>query len=352
MARNPYIAVEGVIGVGKTTLARLLVPELSGELLLEVFEENPFLSDFYGDRARYAFQTQIFFLLSRYRQQTATVPSAILRGPVIADYTFGKDHLFATLNLSGDELAVYERVYQALNEKMLSPDLLVYLRADHDVLMSRIAHRDRPYERNMDPLYIRSLIDAYDDFFSHYEGPHLIIDTNHLNYVHNKTDLAVVIQQIKSSLEMGTYQARLPGVAGGNGEATHDFFDTLQHTSRRLIDYQHFQISLDAAKGLSADPFYIFLNLARGTGSLSEIIRLLWEGKERLVSEGRQADAAAKKAREELRTRLSDEIADHLAELIKLSNALDIDLEEAYFARMGHSIDHSLSDSDDLKGSI
>ena len=108
MSRHPYVAIEGVIGVGKTTLARLLQPELSNsQLVLEVFEENPFLSDFYSDRTRYAFQTQIFFLLSRYRQQSSTIPKAIHHGPVVSDYTFAKDRLFAGLNLTGVELAMY-----------------------------------------------------------------------------------------------------------------------------------------------------------------------------------------------------------------------------------------------------
>ncbi|MBI3764252.1 MAG: deoxynucleoside kinase, partial [Chloroflexi bacterium] len=112
--KRVYIAIEGVIGVGKTTLARLLQSEFSAELLLEVFEENPFLSHFYTDRARYAFQTQIFFLLSRYHQQHAAVPAALERGNLIADYTFAKDALFARINLAGDELTMYQRVHDAL----------------------------------------------------------------------------------------------------------------------------------------------------------------------------------------------------------------------------------------------
>ncbi len=213
MARHPYVAIEGVIGVGKTTLARLLQPELGGELLLEEFEENPFLSDFYGDRERYAFQTQIFFLLSRYRQQISTIPRAIRRGPVVSDYTFAKDSLFAHLNLKADELAVYERVYEALNEKIPTPDLLVYLRADLDVLMARIAARDRPFERNMDPDYIESVRQGYEEFIANYdEAPVLVIDTNDLNIVSNPDDLASVVRRIRSSLEYGTYQAQLPGV--------------------------------------------------------------------------------------------------------------------------------------------
>ena len=160
-----YIAIEGVIGVGKTTLARLLQSAFDAEILLEVFEENPFLSDFYGDRARYAFQTQIFFLLSRYHQQRRGVTEVVAAGKnLLSDYTFAKDALFARINLQGDELEMYRRVHEALAEKIPLPDLLVYLRADTDVLMQRIALRDRTYERNMERGYIDELNHAYDEF--------------------------------------------------------------------------------------------------------------------------------------------------------------------------------------------
>ncbi len=209
MTRFPFIAIEGVIGVGKTTLARMLAPELGGEALLEVFEENPFLSDFYADRARYAFQTQIFFLLSRYRQQHQAVPDALIRGPLFSDYTFAKDSLFAHLNLSGDELTVYEKLHTALAEKIPTPDLLVYLRADLDTLMARIAMRDRPYERGMDRSYIDSLRLAYEGFFTAYTAsPMLVIDTNNLNIVADPQAYADVRERIRSALS-GTFQQAL-----------------------------------------------------------------------------------------------------------------------------------------------
>jgi Deoxynucleoside kinases len=185
-----YLAIEGVIGVGKTALARLLQPRFQADLLLEVFEENPFLSDFYADRQRYAFQTQIFFLLSRYRQQ-----QEVRRNdrPLIADYTFAKDRLFAHLNLQGDELATYERLHQALAEKVVLPDLVVYLQASLDVLMARIATRDRPYERGMDPAYIESLRQAYERHFASYDAtPLLVINTDGLDFVRNPQDLAYI----------------------------------------------------------------------------------------------------------------------------------------------------------------
>lgn len=194
-----YLAIEGVIGVGKTALARLLQPRFNANLLLEVFEENPFLSDFYADRERYAFQTQIFFLLSRYRQQQDV---RTLGRPLIADYTFAKDRLFAHLNLKGDELATYELLYQALAEKIVLPDLVVYLQADLDVLMARIAMRDRPYERGIDPGYIESLRQAYERHFACYTAtPLLVINTNNLDFVRSPQDLASVESQIREALE-------------------------------------------------------------------------------------------------------------------------------------------------------
>jgi len=208
-----YIAIEGVIGVGKTTLARLLQPLFQAELLLEVFEENPFLSDFYADRARYAFQTQIFFLLSRYHQQRRTVPPILAEGKnLIADYTFAKDALFARINLSGDELEMYYRVHEALAEKIPRPDLIVYLRADTDVLMQRIALRDRPYERNMEREYIEALHRAYEAFFaSPYDGtPVLTIDTSSLNFVLYPEHLHSIENRIRQALNLLPYQPSLP----------------------------------------------------------------------------------------------------------------------------------------------
>ena len=208
-----YVAIEGVIGVGKTTLARLLRPMLEAEILLEIFEENPFLSDFYTDRARYAFQTQIFFLLSRYHQQRGSVPEMLAAGKsVIADYTFAKDALFARINLKGDELTVYHRVHEALGEKIPRPDLIVYLRADTDVLMQRIALRDRSYERNMEREYIDVLNRAYEDFYSEPrpDSPVLGIDTNTLNIVQNPEDLKAVENRIRERLELSPFQPSLP----------------------------------------------------------------------------------------------------------------------------------------------
>ena len=208
-----YIAIEGVIGVGKTTLARLLQPAFEADLLLEVFEENPFLSDFYSDRARYAFQTQIFFLLSRYHQQRRGVKTILDAGKsLLSDYTFAKDSLFARINLKGDELEMYKRVHQALAEKISLPDLLVYLRADTDVLMQRIALRDRSYERNIERSYIDELNQAYEEFFSrpYDDTPVLTIDSNPLDFVRFPEHLNLIENRIREALNLSPYQAELP----------------------------------------------------------------------------------------------------------------------------------------------
>ncbi len=208
-----YIAIEGVIGVGKTTLARLLQKEFEAEILLEVFEENPFLSDFYADRARYAFQTQIFFLLSRYHQQNNNVPGILSNGKnLIADYTFAKDALFAGINLRGDELDMYHKVHDALGEKIPKPDLLVYMQASTDTLMKRIAFRDRPYERQMERAYIEELNGAYEKFFSKPfdHAPVLKIDSNETDIIGNPEDLKRIENRIREMLSLTPYQPALP----------------------------------------------------------------------------------------------------------------------------------------------
>jgi len=208
-----FFAIEGVIGVGKTTLARMLQPAFQANLLLEVFEENPFLSNFYSDRARYAFQTQIFFLLSRYHQQNRNVPGMISDGQhLISDYTFEKDSLFASINLQGDELEMYYRVHEALAEKIPTPNLIVYLRASTETLMQRIAMRDRPYERQMDPGYIDMLNRAYDKSFLGEDRrvPVLVLDANQIDFVRHPEDLAFVENRIRQSLLMAPFQPELP----------------------------------------------------------------------------------------------------------------------------------------------
>ena len=208
-----YVAIEGVIGVGKTTLARLLQPAFDAEIMLEVFEENPFLSDFYADRERYAFQTQIFFLLSRYHQQRRTVHELIATGKsLFADYTFAKDALFAQINLKGDELDMYYKVHEALAEKIEKPDLLVYLQASTDTLMQRIAFRDRPYERQMERSYIDELNRAYDGFFEKPfdHTPVLVIESDNLNIIQTPEHVKLIENRIRQSLKLPPFQQSLP----------------------------------------------------------------------------------------------------------------------------------------------
>ena len=207
-----YVAIEGVIGVGKTSLARLLQPAFEANLLLEIFEENPFLSNFYQDRNRYAFQTQMFFLLSRYHQQRRNVPDLIATEKhLISDYTFDKDALFARTNLEGDELEMYFRLHEALAEKIPPPDLTIYLRASTNTLMHRITLRDRPYERSMESGYIQILNDAYDAFFMQPDEKRavLVIDSNELDFVKNTEDLKWIENRIRQRLSLPPFQ---PGI--------------------------------------------------------------------------------------------------------------------------------------------
>src|SRR5438093_12250618 len=167
MAENRYIVVEGVIGVGKTSLARLLSERLKSRLVLEEVEENPFLKDFYQDRARYAFQTQMHFLFSRYQQQRGLRQRELFSERLVSDYLFQKDRIFASLNLSDRELALYERLVGWLELDVMRPDVVVYLQAQPDTLMNRITRRARPYERAMERAYIRELSQAYNRYFIH-----------------------------------------------------------------------------------------------------------------------------------------------------------------------------------------
>lgn len=196
-----YVVIEGVIGVGKTTLAKSLARSFGADALLEVVEENPFLHTFYADRARYAFQTESFFLLSRYRQQQAVVQPAMGQHTLVSDYLFAKNRIFAGLNLQGDEWDLFVQLYDALSERVPKPDLVVYLQADVPTLMQRIAHRDRSFERNMDPRYIAQLRDAYDDFFAAYrEAPLLALQTEQRNIAYDEHAQSAVVGMISAAL--------------------------------------------------------------------------------------------------------------------------------------------------------
>lgn len=192
-----YIAIEGVIGAGKTTLASLLAERLNADLVLEQFEINPFLEKFYKDRRRYAFQTQIFFLVNRYIQQQNLLQSNLFKEYLVSDYIFEKDKIFAYLNLEGEELKLYETLATQLEKNILKPDLVIFLKASVDKLMENIRRRDRHFERNIQRSYIEQLHEAYDHFFFAYKStPLLIVNTNELDFLNNKEDLENLIELI------------------------------------------------------------------------------------------------------------------------------------------------------------
>ena len=193
-----YVAIEGVIGVGKTSLAHLLEERLNAKLVMEKFDENPFLADFYLDPERYAFQTQLFFLLSRYRQQQELRQTDVFHKLVISDYMFVKDRLFASLNLDDKEMSLYDSVAKILEKNILNPDLVIYLQAETPKLMERITLRGRDFEKNMSPDYIDALNQIYNEYFFRYqESSLLIINTNDIDFVHNEEDLEEVIRYIR-----------------------------------------------------------------------------------------------------------------------------------------------------------
>lgn len=201
-----YIAVEGVIGVGKTSLAHILADKLNGRLVLETFETNPFLSDFYSDRDRYAFQTQLFFLLSRYRQQLELLQTDIFHKNLITDYLFIKDKLFAYLNLSEKELQLYDQLLALLIREIPQPDLVIYLQSDTDRLMSNISKRGRDYEKKMDRQYIEDLNQMYNNYFFRYnDTPLLIINTTEIDFVNNPEDLETILGYIQQPLPVQSY---------------------------------------------------------------------------------------------------------------------------------------------------
>ena len=193
-----YIAIEGPIGVGKTSLANMMSKELGARLVLEAFEENPFLPDFYKDPERYAFQTQLFFLLQRYRQQQELRQVDMFQNLLITDYMFVKDRLFASLNLSEKEMHLYDTVANLLERNIIKPDLVIYLQADTDTLMKNIAQRGREMETDITYEYIDALGQVYTEYFFRYqETPLVIINTNNIDFVHNEDDLKEVINYIR-----------------------------------------------------------------------------------------------------------------------------------------------------------
>lgn len=192
-----YVAIEGVIGVGKTTLAKYLAKRFSGHSVLEMFDENPFLESFYANRKRWAFHTQLSFLASRFRQQKGIRNRDLFRSFVVSDYTFDKDRIFAHLNLEGDELTLYKSLFSIMEPTVPRPDLIVYLQSNTDRLMRNIALRGRSYERKMKRDYIQSLVEAYDYFYFRYVGsPLLIVNAVELDFVKYPDDLDEIVRQM------------------------------------------------------------------------------------------------------------------------------------------------------------
>ena len=198
MKGSYYIVVEGPIGVGKTTLVKRLAQRLPSRTVYEVFEENPFLAKFYNDRQRYAFQTEMFFLLSRFRQQEAFAQADLFSPWTISDYLWEKSRLFARETLSPEEFGLFDHVFQILTRTVPTPDVVVYLHAPLDVLMNRISSRGRPYEADMDRGYMANLCDVYEGFFASYaETPLVVVDTTDMNFATSDAAVDAVLDVLQ-----------------------------------------------------------------------------------------------------------------------------------------------------------
>jgi deoxyguanosine kinase len=194
-----YIAIEGVIGAGKTSLTKLLAERMNANLVLEASEENPYLEDFYRDPQRFSFQLQLFFLISRYRQLLNIPQRDLFHSHLIADYLFAKDKIFAHLNLERRDLILYEKVSALMEKEIPKPDLAIYLQSSTERLIEHIRQRNRKYERNISPDYIRQINEAYNTYFFHYkETPLLVVNTSEIDFVRNTGDLEDLIRQIEN----------------------------------------------------------------------------------------------------------------------------------------------------------
>jgi len=208
---NRYIVVEGVIGAGKTSLSRLLSERLQAKLILEEVEENPFLKDFYKDRERYAFQTQMHFLFSRFQQQRNLRQMELFSERMVSDYLFQKDRIFAGLNLTDRELLLYEKIVKQIELEIPKPDVVVYLQANTETLLARIQSRGRPFEKEMDREYLKALNEAYNYFFFHYsDAPLLVVQTDAIDFLRRPSDLDDLTKRILSHDEGTVYYAPLP----------------------------------------------------------------------------------------------------------------------------------------------
>ena len=195
-----YIAVEGPIGVGKTSLARMLASKLDGELLLERTEDNPSLEKFYQDRRRYALQTQLFFLLTRYQQQKDLSQLDLFQGLIVSDYLFDRDRIFAHTNLDKDELRLYVDIYALLEARIIRPDLVILLQARPEILKERIRTRGTRFEKDISLEYLEEVAEAYRDYFFYYnESPLLVVDTTDIDFVQSKEDFEDLVREIKGT---------------------------------------------------------------------------------------------------------------------------------------------------------
>lgn len=207
-----FIAIEGVIGAGKTVLAELLAQRYNAKLILEKFEENPFLPRFYEDRERYAFQTQLAFLASRFKQQKKMINRDLFHEFIISDYIFEKDRIFARLNLDDDEMGLYDSIYQIMTGISATPDLVIFLQSSVERLMENIRRRGRNYEKNLTEDYLRELHNAYNHFFYHYnKSPLMIINASEIDFVQNPDHLAYIEEQIfENSIRSHTHIHIIP----------------------------------------------------------------------------------------------------------------------------------------------
>jgi deoxyadenosine/deoxycytidine kinase len=194
-----YIAIEGPIGVGKSSLAKILAQKYASRLVKEEVAGNPFLERFYENPRKFAFQTQLFFLLSRYRQQRELAQGDLFEGGLVCDYILAKDKIFALINLEDDEVSLYESIYKLLVSTLPKPDLVIYLQARPEVLLSRVRKRGIAYERNISLDYLRTLSDAYNEYFFHYnETPLLVVNTSEIDFVESPRDLEHLVREVKS----------------------------------------------------------------------------------------------------------------------------------------------------------